>query len=86
MEAAISNNRLEDLEYYLPFPEQTMNFAISVYDLSGSLLFEKNLKLPFEANKRTIVRGKLFSSLDNKDLEIIVDDSWDEDIEYPLPE
>ena len=85
-EVNIVDRYLENYQYYIPFPNSTINFKISVYDNKNIVLFEKNLSLPFEPNKRTIVRGKLFSSLDNKDLEIFIEDTWGEDLEYPLPE
>lgn len=85
-EVNIVDGLLENYQYYIPFPSSTINFKISVYDKKNTVLFERNLSLPFEPNKRTIVRGKLFSSLDNKDLEIFIEDTWGEDLEYPLPE
>lgn len=85
-EVNIDNGYLEDYQYYIPFPSSSGNFKISVYDKNNTILFERSLSLPFEPNKRTIVRGKLFSSLDNKDLEIFIEDTWGEDLEYPLPE
>lgn len=83
-EIPIVDRHLENFEYYIPFPNSSCNFKISVYKTDGSLLFDKTLSLPFEANRKTVVRGKLFSNLDGKLWEILIEDEWGEDLEYPI--
>lgn len=83
-EIPIVDNHLEIFEYYIPFPNSYGNFKISVLKKDGSLLFDKTLSLPFEVNRKTIVRGNLFSNLDGKLWEILIEDAWGEDMEYPI--
>ena len=37
-----------------------------------------------EANHKTIISGNLFNSLGEKELTILLDDIWGDDIEYEL--
>lgn len=83
-EISIVDKRLEIFEYYIPFPNSYGNFKVSVFKKDGSLLFDKTLSLPFEVNRKTIVRGNLFSNLDGKLWEILIEDAWGEDMEYPI--
>lgn len=83
-EASISNKKLETFEYYFPFPSSTVSLTFNIYDLSSTIIGTKTLTIPLEANKKTIVSGELFSSLGEKGFTILLEDAWDEDIEFPF--
>lgn len=80
----LDNGMLDRFEYYLAFPEDMKVLTIDVYDQSNQVIGTKTLRVPLEANKRTIVSGNLFSSLGEKEFTILLDDIWGEDIEYPF--
>lgn len=82
-EATITDdNMISKFEYYVPFPAETKPITINVYDQSNVLISTKTLTVPMEANCKTIISGNLFSSLGEKDLTILLDDIWGDDIEY----
>lgn len=80
----ITNNKLEPFEYYFSFPNASTKVIIAIYDKNGSLYGKKELIVPTLENRRTIISGKLFSSLGSQEIIIHVDDLWGEDLEYPL--
>lgn len=80
----ITNNKLEPFEYYFSFPNTPTKVIITIYDKNGSLYGKKELLVPTLENRRTIISGKLFSSLGSQEINIYVDDLWGEDLEYPL--
>lgn len=82
-EATITDeNKISRFEYYVAFPEETKPITINVYDQSDVLISTKTLTVPMEANHKTIISGNLFSSLGEKDLTILLDDIWGDDIEH----
>lgn len=83
-EGVITNNKLETFEYYYSFPYTTSNVSILIYDKNGLELSKTDLVLPLFENRRTVVSGKLFSNIGNQEMNIIIDDIWGEDVEYPL--
>ncbi len=83
-DGTITNNKLEPFEYYFSFPNASTKVIIAIYDKNGSLYGKKELIVPTLENRRTIISGKLFSSLGSQEIIIHVDDLWGEDLEYPL--
>ncbi|SBW03886.1 exported hypothetical protein [uncultured Dysgonomonas sp.] len=83
-DGTITNNKLEPFEYYFSFPNTPTKVIIAIYDKNGSLYGKKELLVPTLENRRTIISGKLFSSLGSQEIFIHVDDIWGEDIGYPL--
>ena len=84
-EATITDdNKISKFEYYVPFPAETKQITINIYDSSGLVISTKNLTVPMEANHKTIISGNLFNSLGEKELTILLDDIWGDDIEYEL--
>ena len=76
-EATITDdNKISKFEYYVPFPAETKQIIINIYDNSGLIISTNNHK--------TIISGNLFNSLGEKELTILLDDIWGDDIEYEL--
>lgn len=83
-DGVITNNKLEIFEYYFSFPNTQAKVLIAVYDKDGALYGKKELNVPIFENRRTVISGKLFSSLGSQDMNITIEDIWGEDVEYPL--
>ena len=87
-QATITDGELEVFDYYFSFPDalpsSNVTVKISVYDTSNSLLGEKSVTAPIYENKRTIVRGELFSTISDKNISVTINDIWGEDVEVEL--
>lgn len=75
-------NKIEQYQYFFSFPPTTIELTINIYGISGDIIETKELSIPLEANHKTIISGKLFESVGEKDLSILLYDLWDEDIIY----
>ena len=84
-QATVTDNKLDLFDYYyMAYPgsisTDTRNVSFLIYDKNNTLLFEKTLEINISKNRRTVISGSLFSSLNADDLTITVSDIWDDDI------
>lgn len=88
-QASTTDNKLDLFDYYfMAFPNnkstEARDFTFLIYDKTDNLLFEKNLELTITKNRRTVISGNLFSSMNADGLTITVDDTWGDDISVVL--
>ena len=80
-QATKTGSKLDTKDIYIPFPARnpSVTLNIKVYEGSDTESYSVPVQVSMYSNRRTVVSGRLFDTLNGKDLSVTIQDTWGAD-------